>query len=225
MGMNLLLCERDLDDTTIHVYSDRVRLMWLTSFPVGPKSKRWQCSLRNVSWRTTCRRRRQLSAVWLFCIDGCVLKLHACEHLLPLVVSKRDPLCRHFKMDNSRCRRGVHGKCQRRGFLNCLMSCQWLQRNRTQVPHITCYTTAETHRVTHMLNSGWIICDFFVCVRHETFHSLTHAGCLQKGNKYCVATETGLLFLTLKHISPLHYSLMTTVSNINSAACSFAVQK
>lgn len=70
IGTNLLLweCER-------HVYSDRVRLMWLTSFPAGPKSKRWQCSLRNVSWRTTWRRRHQLSAVWLLVIShwwGCV---------------------------------------------------------------------------------------------------------------------------------------------------------
>lgn len=115
--------------------------MILTSCPVGPENRRWQCWQRSVSWRTTCRNKQRQSA-WtcgFTSVSVCVFELHMCEHSLSLVVSERDPLCRNLEVDDGGRRRGVHGECQRGRLLNRLMSRQRLQLHRAQVPHVTRY--------------------------------------------------------------------------------------
>lgn len=79
-----------------------------------------------------------------FYLYVCVCGLNMYEHSLPLVVSERDPLSRHFEVDDSGRRRGVHGESLCGRLLHRLMSCQRLQRHRPQVPHITRCNT-HTH--------------------------------------------------------------------------------
>lgn len=74
-----------------------------------------------------------------------VFGVYWCKHSLPLVVGECDPLCWNFEVDNSGLLRGVRGERYRCGLLNCLMSCQWLQCHRAQIPHVTCCTVAQTH--------------------------------------------------------------------------------
>lgn len=68
-----------------------------------------------------------------------------CEHSLPLVISERDPLCRHLEVDDGGRWWGVHGERQRGRLLHRLMSRQRLQRHRAQVPHVTRCTVTQTH--------------------------------------------------------------------------------
>lgn len=82
-------------------------------------------------------------SMWIqICICTC---LDICEHSLPLVVSERDPLCRHFKMDDSGCWRRVLGERKGGRLLNRLLSRQRLQLHRAQVPHVTCCSNTNRH--------------------------------------------------------------------------------
>lgn len=120
---------------------------------MGPESRRWQCSLRNVSWKTTCKKTAGVN-MWPHVTSSvCVFGAYWCKHSLPLVVSECDPLCWHFEVDNGGLLRGVHGECYRRGLLNCLMSSQWLQCHRAQIPHVTCCTIAQTYGLQYIFNT------------------------------------------------------------------------
>lgn len=68
------------------------------------------------------------------------------KHLLPLVVSERDALRRHFEVDHGGRRGRGHGDGMCGGLLYCLVTRQRLQRHRTQVPHVTrCTVSTNTH--------------------------------------------------------------------------------
>lgn len=129
----------------------------LTCVPADPKSRRWRCWRRNVFWRTTCRGRHELSVTQAPGVPPVRWRVSAVEHLLPLVVGERDALRRHFEVDHGGRRGRSRGDGLRGGLLNRLVTRQRLQRNRTQVPHVTRCTGPQTtqshsHTVTQSHN-------------------------------------------------------------------------